>query len=120
MMTASPGHEKSVLASRRIRLVDTGFNVLPSREATGVSDNTLACDDVVLPSAGPAGRHPEGSDTIRVTEGNYSEASQHCDACVCAFGLFHKSPDGFEYIFFIDSELSSLLKVVSEYIEQKF
>jgi hypothetical protein len=120
MMTASPRYENSVLTSGLIGEVDTRFNVLPSREATGIGDDTLTCDNIVITGARPAGCHPEGSDTIRVAERDDAEACQHGDTGVCTLGLFHKSPNGVEYVFLIDSELARLLEVVGEYIKQKF
>jgi len=119
IIIASPRCESSVQATRGRSLVNTGFYVLPIRETAGISDYTLTCNDVVLARPGLAGCHSNGPDTIRITEGNYSEARQHSDAGVCALGLLHKSTDGVEYILLVDSEFPRLLKVVGEYVEQK-
>lgn len=118
-MIASPRWESSVPATRSRRLVSTGLDVLPIRETAGISDDTLTRDDVVFARAGLAGRHSNRSDTIGVTEGNYSETCQHSDAGVCALGLLHKSTDRIEYILLIDPDLPRLLKVVGEDVEEK-
>ena len=121
MITASPKNGGSALAvgMRSTGLVGTGLDVLPIREAASISGDTLTCNNVVLAITDPAGRHPNGPDAVGVTEGDYSEACQHSDASICAFGLFHKLPNGTEYVLLVDSELARLLKVVGEYVEQE-
>ena len=100
--------------------MDTGLDVLPIRETAGVSDDALACNYVILAHPSRTGCHSNGTNTIGITEGDYSEARQHGDTGVCTLGLFHKSTNGVEYILLIDSEFPRLLKVVGEYVEQKF
>jgi len=119
MITASPGYESSVLATRSIGLVGTRVDVLPLRETAGIGDDALTCDDIVLAGIGLAGCHSNGSDAVRVTEGDYSEACQHSDAGVCTLGLFHESTNSVEYILLIDPKLARLLEIVGEYVEQK-
>ena len=118
-MTASPEYGSLVSATRGIGLVCTRFNVLPLRETTGISDDALACYDIVIVDARLAGSHSEGPDTIGVTECDYPEACQHSDASVCTLGLFHQSTDSLEYILLVDPELSRLLEIVGEYVEEK-
>lgn len=117
MITASPKYEGQVLTRRSIGLVGTRFDVLPPRETAGIGDNALTCDDIVTVGAGPTSCHSEGPDTIGVTECNYAEASQHGYAGVRTLGLFHKSSNGVEYIFFVDPKLARLLEIVSENVE---
>ena len=120
IMTASPRNENSVLATRTMKLVGTRFDVRPFRETASISDDALTCDDIVVSRAAPAGCYSERPDTVRITEGNYPEACQHSDASVCTLGLLHKSANGVEYVLLVDTKLVCLLKVIGEYIKQKF
>ena len=120
MITASPRYENSVWAMQGIGLVGTGFDVLPIRKATSVSDDALTRDDIVVASAGPASSHSDGPDAVGVTECNYPESCKHGYTGVCTTSLFHKPSDGLEYILLIDPKFAGLLEVVGEYVEEKF
>lgn len=120
MMTASPEMQYFRVRSPDYEALLTWRNILPVDEPSRVGNYTLTREKVVGSRATLARCQSERTDTVRVSERDDPETSEHRDTGVGTFALLHEASDRGEDIFLVDTELARLLQVVGEDVEKEF
>jgi hypothetical protein len=131
MMIASPA------CQRHFRWSGAEFtilDILPVGESQSLSDNTLGSSQVIRSSPlSLPGSDTKRSNTVRITESDESETSEHGDTSVGSSAACHGSLHGGEDILLVDStisinigdkkadspELSGLLEIVGKDVEHE-
>lgn len=102
---------------------DDGFttlDVLPIVETQSLSNNVLTSDQIVKTASDTfPGGNAHRSDTVGVSKDHKTKTSNHGHTRVGTDTGFGKITDGSEDVFLIDTELSSLLKVVGKNVKKK-
>jgi hypothetical protein len=131
MMIASPICQQCLESRRRILTI---LDILPVGESQSLSDNTFTSSQVIRSSPlSLPGSDTKRSNTVRITERNETETSEHSNTRVSSSTACHGGLHGGEDIFLVDStisinigdkkadlpELSGLLKVVGKDVEHE-
>lgn len=122
MMTASPAETVSITEGAYSGCKLTGSYVFPVAESTRIRNNAFTREQIILARRTAQrfpGSHSEGANTVGISKSNDTEPGEHGDARVRALALFHESANGREDVLLIDPELSRLLQIVCEYVEQQ-
>jgi hypothetical protein len=131
MMIASPACQQCLESRRRILTI---LDILPIGESQSLSDNTFTSSQVIRSSPlSLPGSDTKRSNTVRITESDESETSEHSNTSVSSSTACHGSLHSGEDILLVDStisieiwvkkadlpEFSGLLEVVGKDVEHE-